>query len=53
MLHCHEATARYFVAKVQGEVFACFHAVTIKHHNSMLNLLFGVSCLFLPTGIEI
>jgi hypothetical protein len=30
MMHCCDATASSYVAKVQGEVFARFHAVTIK-----------------------
>jgi hypothetical protein len=34
---CSEATASSFVTKVQGEVFAHFHAFTIKHHSSMQN----------------
>jgi hypothetical protein len=42
MVYCHDATASPFVAKVQGEVFAHFNAVTIKHHSSMCNLLFGL-----------
>jgi hypothetical protein len=39
-LHCCDARANSFVTKVQGEVFAHFHAVTIKHDSSMWNWLF-------------
>jgi hypothetical protein len=35
MVHCHDATASSFDAKVWGEVFIHFHAVTMKHHSSM------------------
>jgi hypothetical protein len=38
----HDATASSFVAKVRGEVFAHFHAVAVKLHNSMRNGLFGL-----------
>jgi hypothetical protein len=31
-----------FVAKVRGDVFSCFHAVTVKRHSSMRNCLFGL-----------
>jgi hypothetical protein len=31
-----------FAAKVQGKVFAHFHAVTVKHHSSMWNWLLGL-----------
>jgi hypothetical protein len=34
---CHDATANSFVAKVQGEVFAHFHAVNEKCLSSMQN----------------
>jgi hypothetical protein len=30
MVHCHYATGSAFVTKVRGEVFAHFHAVTVK-----------------------
>jgi hypothetical protein len=32
---CYDATARSFVAKVHGKVFAHSHAVTIKQQSSM------------------
>jgi hypothetical protein len=35
-VRCH-ATASSFVAKVRGEVFADFHAVSIKRHSGMWN----------------
>jgi hypothetical protein len=38
----HDATASSFVAKVQGEDFANFHAVAIKRQSSMRNQLFGL-----------
>jgi hypothetical protein len=31
-----------FVAKVRGEVFSHFHAVTVKCYSSMWNCLFGL-----------
>jgi hypothetical protein len=34
MRYCH-ATVSSFVAKVWGKIFTHFHAVAIKHHNSM------------------
>jgi hypothetical protein len=34
---CHDATASSFVDKVRDEVFAHFHAVTIKRHSNMQN----------------
>jgi hypothetical protein len=37
---CHDAAASYFVAKVQREVFAHFHAVTIK-----VTVVCGIGCL--------
>jgi hypothetical protein len=37
MVYCHDATASSFVAKVQGEVFAYFHAVAIKRYSSKWN----------------
>jgi hypothetical protein len=40
-VRCRDATSSSFVTKVQGEVFTQFHAVTIKHHSSMQNCLFG------------
>jgi hypothetical protein len=36
-VRCRDATASSFVAKVRGEVFAHFHAVAVKRHNSMRN----------------
>jgi hypothetical protein len=32
-----DATARSFVAKVRGEVFAHFHVVALKRHSTKLN----------------
>jgi hypothetical protein len=32
----------YFVAKVRCWIFANFHSITIKHHSSMQNWLFGL-----------
>jgi hypothetical protein len=40
-VRCHDAAASSFVTKVQGEVFAHFHKVTVKRHSSMRNSLFG------------
>jgi hypothetical protein len=34
---CHDATVSFFMAKVLGEVFTHFHAVTIKRHSSVQN----------------
>jgi hypothetical protein len=39
---CHEATASSFITKVWVELFAHFHAVAVKWHSSMRNLLFGL-----------
>jgi hypothetical protein len=39
--------ASSFVAKLRGEVFANFHAVTVKRHSSMRNRLFGLPALIL------
>jgi hypothetical protein len=39
-MHCCDATASSFVAKVQGRVFANFRA--IKRHSYMTNWLFGL-----------
>jgi hypothetical protein len=36
-VHCRDATASYFVAKTLGEVFAHFHAVTLKHQSNRQN----------------
>jgi hypothetical protein len=47
MVNCRDATASSFVAKVRGEVFAHFHAVAVKHHSSMQNLLLGQPGRFL------
>jgi hypothetical protein len=43
MVRCRDATARTFVAKVRGEVFVYFHAVTVKRHSSMWNWLLGLT----------
>jgi hypothetical protein len=45
-VHCHDATASSFVTKVRDKVFSHFHALSVKHHSSMWNVLFG-----LPGGI--
>jgi cold shock CspA family protein len=42
MVHCHDATASSFVTKGRGDVFAHFHAVTVKRHSSMQNSLLGL-----------
>jgi hypothetical protein len=42
MVQCHDAAASSFVAKVQGEVFAHFHLVIVKRHNSMRSSLLGL-----------
>jgi hypothetical protein len=42
MVHCRDETTNSFVAKVQGEVFTHFHAVTVKQYSSMWNWLFGL-----------
>jgi hypothetical protein len=42
MVHCCDAATSSFVAKVRSEVFAHFHAVAIKRHSIMRNLLFGL-----------
>jgi hypothetical protein len=34
-MYFHDATASSFMAKVWGEVFAYFCAVTVKFHSSM------------------
>jgi hypothetical protein len=39
----HDATASSFVNKVQGEVFAGFHAIIVKCHSTMQNWLFELS----------
>jgi hypothetical protein len=36
-VRCRDATASSFVDKVQGEVFARFHAVAVKCHSSVRN----------------
>jgi hypothetical protein len=38
---CWNATARSFITEFRGEVFPHFHTVTVKHHSSMQNGLFG------------
>jgi hypothetical protein len=40
-VRCHDATVSSFAAKVLGEVFACFHAVAVRH-SSMWSWLFGL-----------
>jgi hypothetical protein len=40
-VRCHDASAS-FVAKDRVEVFSHFHAVAVKRHSSMGNLLFGL-----------
>jgi hypothetical protein len=44
-----------FVTKVQGEVFAHFHAVPVKHHSSMWNRQFGMPgrLIFLNNPIDV
>jgi hypothetical protein len=42
-MHCCDATASSFVAKVWGKVFAHFHAVAMKHHGRTQNWLLGLS----------
>jgi hypothetical protein len=42
---CLDATASYFVSKVQSEVFMHFHAVTIKCHSSIRNRLWAQTSL--------
>jgi hypothetical protein len=34
--------SQFFVTKILVEVFAIFHTVTVKHHSSMWNWLFGL-----------
>jgi hypothetical protein len=41
-VRCRDATARSFVAKIRGEVFAYFHAFAMKRHSSMQNSLLGL-----------
>jgi hypothetical protein len=40
MVHCRDATASSLVAKVQGEVLAHFHAVTV-----IITAVCGIDCL--------
>jgi hypothetical protein len=42
-VHCRDAAASSFAAKVRGEVFAHFYIVAIGYHSSMRNWLFGLS----------
>jgi hypothetical protein len=42
-VHCRDITFSSFVATVQGDVLAHFHAVAMKHHNIMWNWLSGMS----------
>jgi hypothetical protein len=37
LVRCRDATVISFVAKFRGEIFAHFHAVTVKRHSSMQN----------------
>jgi hypothetical protein len=39
MAHRGEATANSFATKIQGEVFAHFHAAIINLHSSVHNLV--------------
>jgi hypothetical protein len=41
-MHCHDATASSFAAKVRGKVFSHYHAVAVKRHNSMQNWLYDL-----------
>jgi hypothetical protein len=36
-VRCHHATDSSLVAKIRVEVFAHFHTVAVRHHNSMWN----------------
>jgi hypothetical protein len=36
-VHCHDATDSSLLPKVRTEVFAHFHAGTVKRHSSMWN----------------
>jgi hypothetical protein len=52
---CHDATASSFVAKCQGEVFAHFHAIAVKHHSSMQNWVLACQDEFFmnnPSDVE-
>jgi hypothetical protein len=40
--HCHSEAARSVLAKVQGDVFAWFHAVAAKRHSRTQNTQFGL-----------
>jgi hypothetical protein len=40
-VRCLDATANYFVSKVQGEVIAQFHAVAVKLYGSMQNCVWS------------
>jgi hypothetical protein len=42
MVCCRDAAVSSFVAKVQVEVFAHFHAVVVNHHSSMQHWLFSL-----------
>jgi hypothetical protein len=37
MVHCYDAAASSFVAKVRCDVFAHFKAVTVEHYSSLQN----------------
>jgi hypothetical protein len=41
-VHCCDATASSFVAKVRGKVYAHFHAVAINSHSS--NRIYCLAC---------
>jgi hypothetical protein len=50
-VHCCDATASSFVAKVRGEIFAHFCAAAVKHQNGKdaLDFAHRLSRLFQPT----
>jgi hypothetical protein len=41
-MRCYGTTTSFFVTKVRDEVFAHFHAVTVKRDSSMRNWMFGL-----------
>jgi hypothetical protein len=42
VLRCRDEIVDSFVAKVRSEIFAHFHAVTVKRHSSIQIWLFGL-----------
>jgi hypothetical protein len=42
MVHCRDATASSFVAKVWDKVFAHFHTIAVKCHRNVQNWSFGL-----------